>query len=99
MLVSWIGLARIIAGNLVLIGTVLGFIIVLDGVDPGRAGDVAEVDRMVATLVDDMGVALNTTLIGAILNIWLMIDYRLLESGTMRPLVMLIERRAGYAGA
>lgn len=93
---------RAIAGYLVLlglIGTVLGFIMALDGVDPARAGDVAEVGRMVATLVDGMGVALNTTLLGAVLNIWLMIDYRLLEGGSVRLLALTLDRGAGHAGA
>lgn len=102
VLASRIGLVRTIAGNLVLlglIGTVLGFIMALDGVDPARAGDVAEVGRMVAALVDGMGVALHTTLIGAVLNVWLMIDYQLLESGTVRLLALLMERGAGYADA
>lgn len=102
MLASRIGPVRTIAGNLVLlglIGTVLGFIMALDGVDPARAGDVAEVGRMVAALVDGMGVALHTTLIGAVLNIWLMLDYRMLESGTVRLLAMLIERGTGHADA
>ncbi|MGE3289768.1 MAG: MotA/TolQ/ExbB proton channel family protein [Geminicoccaceae bacterium] len=99
---SRIAPVRAIAGYLVLlglIGTVLGFIIALDGVDPARAGDVAEVGRMVATLVDGMGVALNTTLIGAILNIWLMVDYRLLEGGAVRLLTLVLEHGAGHADA
>jgi hypothetical protein len=38
-----------------------------------------------------MSVALYTTLVGAILNIWLMVNYRLLESGTARLLASMVE--------
>jgi biopolymer transport protein ExbB/TolQ len=102
LLANRIGVVRNIASSLVLlglIGTVLGFIMALDGVDASTAGDVAQVGRMVAALVEGMGVALYTTLLGAVLNIWLMIDYRLLEGGTVRLLAALMERGARDAGA
>jgi hypothetical protein len=78
---------------------VLGFIMALHGVDAGAAGDVAQVGRMVAALVEGMGVALYTTLIGAVLNIWLMIDDRLLEGGAVQLIAALMERGARDAGA
>ena len=36
--------------------------------------------------------AQNTTLFGAVLNIWLMVNYRLLESGTVNLITAVVER-------
>lgn len=86
---------RHIANSLVflgLIGTVIGFIIALSGVDPSRAADADNVADMVATLISGMSVALNTTLVGAVLHVWLIIDYRILASGTLDLLAATIER-------
>jgi biopolymer transport protein ExbB/TolQ len=70
---------------------VIGFIIALSGVNPEAAADVSSVGPMVSTLISGMSVALYTTLVGAILNIWLMVNYRLLESGTVRLLASMVE--------
>jgi biopolymer transport protein ExbB/TolQ len=75
-----------------LIGTVLGFIIALSGVNPETAADVSSIGPMVSTLIDGMSVALYTTLLGAVLNVWLMLDYRILESGAVRLLTAIVER-------
>ena len=86
---------RHIANSLVflgLIGTVIGFIIALSGVDPATAGNVNAIGPMVSGLIGGMSVALYTTLVGAILNVWLMLNYRLLESGTVRLLAASVER-------
>jgi hypothetical protein len=101
-LASRIAGVRQMAASLVflgLIGTVVGFMIALSGVDPSRAGDVAAVTPMVATLIDGMGLALATTLVGAVLNLWLMANYRILEHGTAKLLAELIERGAGHDDA
>ena len=77
---------RHIANALVLlglIGTVIGFIISLSGVDPAAASDANKVGAMVATLIGGMSVALNTTLVGAILYVWLIVNHRILVSGTV----------------
>lgn len=89
-----IGLVRQIAGSLVLlglIGTVLGFIIALSGVDPEQAGDVSAIGPMVSTLIEGMSTALYTTLVGAVLNLWLMANHRLLSSGTVNLITALVE--------
>jgi biopolymer transport protein ExbB/TolQ len=86
---------RHIANGLVmlgLIGTVLGFIIALSGVDPDLAGDVSAVGPMVSKLIEGMAVALYTTLTGAVLSIWLMVNYRLLEGGVVHLLTQIVER-------
>lgn len=75
---------RHVANSLVLlglIGTVLGFIIALSGVDPVKAQDVHAVTPMVANLIRGMSVALYTTLVGSVLNLWLSVNYRLLAGG------------------
>ncbi len=92
---------RHVANSLVilgLIGTVLGFIIALGGVDPEAASDVSAVGPMISTLIDGMSVALHTTLVGSVLNVWLMVNYRLLESGTIRVLTQAVEMGERYAG-
>jgi len=89
-----ISVVRYIANTLVLvglIGTVLGFIIALSGVEPTLASDVASVGPMVSTLIKGMSVALYTTLVGAVLNIWLMTNYRILLSGTVNLITAIIE--------
>lgn len=91
---SRIAVVRHIANSLVflgLIGTVIGFMIALSGVDPEQASDISAIGPMVSTLISGMSVALTTTLVGAVLNVWLMVNYRLLESGTLRLLTTIVE--------
>jgi biopolymer transport protein ExbB/TolQ len=93
-LASRIASVRHIANSLVflgLIGTVIGFIIALSGVDAAAAADVSSIGPMVSTLITGMSIALHTTLVGAILNIWLMINYRLLEGGTVTLVTTIVE--------
>ena len=89
-----IGIVRHIANSLVflgLIGTVIGFIIALSGVDPANASDIKAVAPMVSTLVSGMSTALYTTLVGALFNIWLMTNYHLLATGTVKLITALVE--------
>jgi hypothetical protein len=91
---------RHIANSLVLlglIGTVIGFIIALNGVDPDSAKNADNVAAMVSTLINGMSVALYTTLVGAVLHIWLIINYRILTTGTVdmiAEIIRLSESRA-----
>ncbi len=81
-----------------LIGTVIGFIVALSGVDPAAAGEVENVKAMVSTLINGMSVALYTTLVGAVFYVWLIINYRLLVTGTVDLIsttLELGEQRAG----
>jgi hypothetical protein len=48
-------------------------------------------------LIGGMSVALYTTLVGAILNIWLMTNYRLLESGTITLVTAMVEEGERHA--
>ncbi|MGH8682514.1 MAG: MotA/TolQ/ExbB proton channel family protein, partial [Burkholderiales bacterium] len=95
-----IAIVRNIGNTLVLlglIGTVLGFIVALSGVDPARAADLAAVAPMVSTLVSGMSTALYTTLVGAILNVWLMANHQLLAGGTVKLIAALVERAEDHA--
>jgi len=79
--------ARHVAGSLVLlglIGTVLGFIIALAGVTAESASDLGAVSDMVSRLISGMSVALYTTLEGAVLSLWLTVNYQILTSGAVR---------------
>ncbi|MEK9672946.1 MAG: MotA/TolQ/ExbB proton channel family protein [Rhodospirillaceae bacterium] len=80
-----------------LIGTVIGFIIALSGVDPNAASDAAKVGAMVATLISGMSVALNTTLVGSILYVWLIVNHRILSTGTVNLLTQSMQMDAGAA--
>ncbi len=95
-IVKHIGNSLVVLG---LIGTVIGFIIALSGVDPDTVGDVKAVGPMVSTLIQGMSVALYTTLVGAVLNIWLMINYQLLAGGTANLIATIVESGESHAGA
>ncbi|MFQ5618754.1 MAG: MotA/TolQ/ExbB proton channel family protein [Rhodospirillales bacterium] len=85
---------RHIANTLIflgLIGTVIGFIIALSGVDPAAATEVENVASMISILINGMSVALHTTLVGAVLYIWLIINYRILVTGTVDLIATIME--------
>jgi biopolymer transport protein ExbB/TolQ len=95
-----IAIVRHIANSLVifgLIGTVLGFIIALSGVDPERASDINAIGPMVSVLISGMSTALYTTLIGAILNVWLMANHQLLAGGTVKLIAAIMELTQDHA--
>jgi hypothetical protein len=96
-----IAIVRHVANTLVLlglVGTVIGFIVALSGVKPELTVNVENVAPMVSTLINGMSIALFTTLIGAVLHVWLMIGYRMLASASVQlydAIVDLGERRVG----
>jgi hypothetical protein len=101
-LTARLGAVRQIASALVLIGligTVLGFIVVLGGVNPESASDVSAVGPMISTLVEGMGIALYTTLVGAVLNIWLMANCQVLSSGLVKLIAGVVELGERHARA
>jgi biopolymer transport protein ExbB/TolQ len=100
-LTNRIVVVRHIANALVflgLIGTVIGFIIALSGIDPESASNAENVSAMVTTLIGGMSVALYTTLIGAVLYIWLIVGYRILVTGTVDLIATTIELGEARAG-
>jgi hypothetical protein len=93
-LFSRIAVVRQIANTLVvlgLIGTVIGFIIALSGVRPETASDPAAIGPMVSTLIVGMSVALFTTLVGSVFNVWLMVAYQILATGTVNMFTAIVE--------
>ncbi len=91
---SRISMVRNLANSLVvlgLIGTVLGFIIALSGVQPGAATDPSAIAPMVTTLIEGMSVALYTTLVGAVLNVWLLVNFQVLAAGAVNLFTSAVE--------
>ena len=85
---------RHVANSLIflgLIGTVIGFIIALSGVDPEAASEVENVKAMVSTLISGMSVAMYTTLVGAVLYVCLNLSHRILVTGTVDLIDAAIE--------
>ena len=97
---SHISIVGHIANTLVflgLIGTVIGFLVALSSVEPEVTGNVRQIAPMVASLIDGMGIALYTTLVGAVLHVWLIVNHRMLATGALHlynAIVELGERRA-----
>ena len=88
-------MVRTIANSLVilgLIGTVIGFIIALSGVDANAVADVGAIGPMVSTLIKGMAVALYTTLVGAVFHVWLLVNYQVVATGTVNLANAIIER-------
>lgn len=91
-----IALVRFLGGTtlvtLGLVGTVLGFIIALSAVDPDHARDVEMISPIVARLIEGMGLALYTTLVGAVLGaIWLLFLHFLLRGGASQIYETIVE--------
>jgi biopolymer transport protein ExbB/TolQ len=94
------GTLRWVSGTLVmlgLIGTVVGFMIALSGVDADTAGDVAAIGPMVSALIEGLGVALTTTLVGSVLSIWTVINCRLVEGASVQLLTRVVEQGEALA--
>ncbi len=96
-LFSNIAFVKYLANSLVvigLIGTVVGFIIALSGVDPSIVSDVSAIGPMVSTLITGMSVALYTTLVGSVLNLWLSINYHFLAKGMVDLVASILESKS-----
>lgn len=63
-----------------LLGTVIGFSIALSGIDEGSVANATGAQGAVASLMQGMRVALNTTLLGAALAIWHEVNMRMLRT-------------------
>ena len=55
------------------------------------AADVKAIAPMVSTLIQGMSTALYTTLIGAVLNVWLMANHQILAGGTVKLITAIVE--------
>lgn len=97
---SWISSVRQFANSLVmlgLIGTVVGFIIALSGIKADSVSDLAAVSAMVTELLAGMSVALYTTLVGGILNLWLIANFHMLSSGATRLVLDIVALGESHA--
>jgi MotA/TolQ/ExbB proton channel family len=93
-LTNRITIVRHIANTLVLlglIGTVVGFIIALSSVDPSASADSDTIAPVIARLINGMSVALYTTLVGSVLHIWLIVNHRILTTGTVNLYSAIVE--------
>ena len=93
---------RHVANSLVLlglIGTVIGFIIALSGVDPQSVADVDKIAPMVGELIRGMSVALYTTLVGSILSLWLTINHHILTGGAVKLVTAVVRRGEAHAAS
>lgn len=86
---------RLLASILVslgLIGTVVGFIMVLGALpDVSNANEAAQ---MVNVLGKGMGVALYTTLVGSIFNIWARFNFQILATGATNLVSEVLKAKA-----
>jgi len=74
-----------------LVGTVIGFIMVLTNITTNSAGDSAQVGHLIEVLTKGMGVALYNTLVGSITNLWLNANYSMLRTGVANLIAALLE--------
>ncbi len=91
--IQWI---RRIASSLVqlgLIGTVYGTMVFMLNIDLGAIGDIDRVAEVFGVVMHGMGIALYTTLVGAVLNLWLSYNYGIVEHGTSYLLAKLISQK------
>lgn len=89
--IQWI---KRIASSLValgLIGTVFGAITFLLGIDVAALGDVDKIGSAFGVVLEGMGIALYTTLVGAVLNLWLTFNYGIVENGTSDLIAALMD--------
>jgi hypothetical protein len=74
-----------------LVGTLVGFILLLQGITPAMVGDVSKVAELVALIARGMGVALVTTLIGSVLNLWARANFTLLVKAWQQLNIKTVE--------
>ncbi len=89
-----ISFVKYISSSLVmlgLLGTVIGFIMVLTNIPANAVGDATQVGKLVGALTKGMGVALYTTLVGAITNLWLNANYNILRTGVVNLVAAILE--------
>ena len=101
-LLARIAFVKYIATSLVtlgLLGTVIGFILVLTQVPANAVGDSSQVGKLVAVLTNGMGVALYTTLVGAVTNLWLNANYTMLRTGVINLIAAILESAEPEAAA
>lgn len=87
-----LGVVSEIASSLVLlglIGTVFGFIVALIQPDGINVADANMAKQVLSQLVNGMGIALYTTLVGSVLNLWLRFNYRIIYNASGKLMAAL----------
>lgn len=76
-----------------LIGTVVGFIIAFNEIDVSAIGSADNASSVIGKLLKGVGVALYTTLVGALAHIWLYALYKEAEQAARATYRHLMDRR------
>jgi hypothetical protein len=66
-----------------LLGTVIGFAMALSGVDSASLASAAGVQKVAGQLMAGMRTAINTTIVGAVLGLWLDVNRRMIRTATV----------------
>ncbi|MEE8303822.1 MAG: MotA/TolQ/ExbB proton channel family protein [Candidatus Tectomicrobia bacterium] len=77
-----------------LIGTVVGFVIAVSGLGDsiGQGAGLGRVKGVLGQIVDGMGIALFTTLVGSVLGgIWLQVHYQMLQRAVTNLVIDIVE--------
>ena len=88
--IQWIQYIASALVSLGLIGTVYGTIVFMLGIDLSAISDLERVGEVFGVVFNGMGIALYTTLTGAVFNLWLKFNYAIVEHGTAYFLAGLI---------
>ena len=88
--IQWIQYIASALVSLGLIGTVYGTIVFMLGIDLSAISDVERVGEVFGVVFSGMGIALYTTLTGAVFNLWLRFNFAIVEHGTAHFLAELI---------
>ena len=79
--VKWLKDASSQLAGFGLVGTVIGYILIFSNMGSQPMNDITGVQAAIQFIVEGTGVALTTTLAGAVLGIWNEMNQRLLSSG------------------
>lgn len=88
--IQWIQYIASALVSLGLIGTVYGTIVFMLGIDLSAISDLDRVGEVFGVVFNGMGIALYTTLTGAVFNLWLKFNYAIVEHGTAHFIAGLI---------
>ncbi len=78
-----------------LIGTVVGFVIAVSGLGDtiGEGENVERIKAVLGQIINGMGVALFTTLVGSVLGgLWLQVHYQMMMKAVLRLVLRIVEK-------
>lgn len=81
---GWLNQSSNWLASLGLLGTIIGFGIALSGIDPDALTSAAGTQAAVGKMIEGMRIALDTTLVGAALGLWIEFNMRLINTATGR---------------